>query len=76
MTTPLEREILTHFHVCSAPYDTQGSSLRQDIIERFIAEGLLVRGAGGKVVGNDSALGVYMDALAAIPLPTQQWVIE
>lgn len=76
MTTPLEREILTHFYVCGAPYDIKGSQLRLNIINRFVAAGLLIRNPDGVVVGNDLALRAYMDALAAVPLPTQKWVVK
>ena len=72
-TTPLEREILTHYY-CSAPGVPFRSRLPLilEIEEKFIKLGLLQHGIGC-VKGNEEALRVYHDALASVPLPVQQW---
>ncbi len=77
MTTPLEREILTHYYVMAEPY--QGGSENWNpcvsgIVNVFIRMGLLIR-CDGRLRANEPALRVYMDTLAAVPLPVQRWVI-
>lgn len=74
MTTPLEREILTHFYITTEDYDYRGSNLRHDIVRQFVARGLLIE-ENGKIRGNDAALEPYMDALAEVPLPVMKWIV-
>lgn len=79
MTTPLERAILTHYYVSPTPYPNE-SSLSVELVSRFVDLGLLRRldfhnEFGAKIEGNKDALEPYMDALAAVPLPVQRWVI-
>jgi hypothetical protein len=75
-TTPLEREILTHYW-CYAdphPHEFKRDTLQHTIIERYIRLGLLKR-EGGVVHPNRPALEPYMEALSAVPLPTQKWIV-
>ena len=80
MTTPLEREILTHYWTTQGPPFRGGPATWSDsvggVMDGLIALGVLVREADGTVRGNEAALKVYMEALAAVPLPVQKWVIE
>ena len=83
MTTPYEREILTHYYTRPGPWK-EGSEnwLELDIltIREFQLRGLLVseyveETGLNRIVANEAALRVYMDALSAVLLPVQQWVI-
>jgi hypothetical protein len=82
MTTPLEREILTHYW--AYPGEFRGGRQNwsvgiREIVERFIRLGLLeekfVSGEGTGIFANQPALAAYMEALAKVPLPVQQWVV-
>lgn len=77
MTTPLEREILTHHWVTAEPYGEGRtlSKLHHEIMDRFVDAGLLVRLSNGDTEGNYEALSLYMQALADVPLPTKEWAI-
>lgn len=76
MTTAFEREILTHHFVSDAPFP-RDSDLYRRTAKHFAILGLLkLEGFDGeKVSGNQNALRPYMEALAAVPLPVNQWVI-
>ena len=81
-TTPLEREILTHYATTSGPYRGGADNwtpTHHEIVQRFVDLGLLIRhhGADGlqRIRANDEALRVYLAALAAVPLPVQRWVV-
>jgi hypothetical protein len=83
MTSPLEREILTHYHCSSEPYKCK-SKVHEEAVEKFIRLGLLTRitvasGDGvvfGGILPNTEALRVYMAALDAVPLPVQRWEVR
>lgn len=81
MTTPLEREILTHYHCYPGPFRGGSENWTPHIfglVEGFVARGLLEQVADGrhlKIVPNRLALEAYMEALAKVPLPVQQWVV-
>lgn len=81
-TTPLEREILTHYATKEGPYlggSENWSETHVEIVRRFIDLGLLIsyKGADGlqRIRQNEEALRAYMAALAAVPLPVQRWVV-
>jgi hypothetical protein len=81
-TTPLEREILTHYATGAGPYrggSENWTETHLQIVRRFIDLGLLIsyKGADGqqRIRQNEEALRVYMAALAAVPLPVQRWVV-
>ena len=78
-TTPFEREILSHYYVSSAPFRNEGE-LAVTLVNKFVDLGLLRRldfpnAYGAKIAGNKEPLSVYMDALAAVPLPVQRWIV-
>jgi hypothetical protein len=82
-TSPLEREILTHYWV--SPTDFRGNwqewgCVVRGIIDRFVDLGILERvltpDEGAPTIrGNAAALRPYMDALANVPLPVQIWAV-
>lgn len=72
--TPFEREILTHHYVSPEPFPRQ-TPLYWDIVDRMVGAGLLRRHLGD-VSAVEEPLRVYMDALEAVPLPVQVWVIQ
>lgn len=75
VTTPLEREILTHYWVSMHEFPRR-TPLIEVIEEGFIKLGLLRRHpVSNKIEGVDAALRVYVDALAAVPLPVQIWSV-
>jgi len=81
-TTPLEREILTHFATTAGPYrggSENWTETHAQIVRRFIDLGLLISctDADGlpRIRPNEEALRVYLAALAAVPLPVQRWVV-
>lgn len=75
MTTPLEREILTAYWTSPEGYTGRRTDLHDRIIQKFVRLGLLCLQSPGSVQPNFDALSPYMDALAAVPLPVQRWVI-
>jgi hypothetical protein len=77
-TTPLEREILTHYWTAApgTPFPRM-SPPAAAALERFTALNILSpTGTGGSLCADQNALAVYMAALAAVPLPTREWVIR
>lgn len=79
MTTPLEREILTHYWVSPEPFP-RTSQFIVSLHQRFIRMGLLKKldtenEYGSWVTGNFKALEPYMAALANVPLPVQSWTV-
>lgn len=75
MTTPYEREVLTHHYTCSEPFPCQ-TILYSQTVERFVELGLLVRAEGvDRPLANCDAMEPYMAALAAVPLPVQRWIV-
>lgn len=72
MTTPYEREILTHYYThYNIQFPRYTAPLYAPTVEKFVQLGLLIRDPDGTVRGNDEALTEYMDALANVPLPTE-----
>jgi hypothetical protein len=80
-TTPLQRAILTHYFVRSAPWKDGSENWRDvdhEIVSDFLQRRLLLPKPDGEmgIVANHVALAVYMDALSRVPLPVERWVIE
>ena len=72
-TTPLDREILTHYYTTPGPFPRDSPHI-SDQTQYFLDLELLTKDSDGDVVSNDAALQVYMDALGAVPLPVKKWV--
>ena len=79
-TTPLDREILTHFYCCPGPFPRSSVGITNQI-RLFLRLGLLridtAAPHGSAVVANRPALEAYMEALGAVPLPvkTEVWAV-
>lgn len=79
MTTPFEREILTHHYTSSAPFP-RPTPLYWATVNDFCDKGLLGRvssndGEIDRVVPIEEPMRLYMDALAAVPLPVRVWAM-
>lgn len=81
-TTPLDREILTHYWVSPEPFlkgSENWTQTHHDIVNKFLGLGLLRHEDDGtgfhRIRANPEALKPYMDALAAVPLPVKKWLI-
>lgn len=81
-TTPLEREILTHYWSTPGPYLGGSENWKAThglLVQKFVDLGLLVRYDGEDgfphIRGNQDALRLYMEALSMVPLPVQRWII-
>lgn len=83
-TSPYERAILNHYWVSPEPWKDGSENwlpLDTQTIDKFIGLGLLLEvshpdlPSRSKIVKNEAALRVYMEALDAVPLPVQRWVI-
>jgi hypothetical protein len=73
-TTPLEREILTHYWTSPTPFPRCHVDAVREALERFVRLGLLSYDAVTKEYhGVKEALRPYMEALDAVPLPVQRW---
>jgi len=75
MTTPLERQILTHYWLYDKQYDGPDSCVAKKFIRVMVARGILREGRDGIIYGNRDALEPYMKALEAIPLPINEWYV-
>jgi hypothetical protein len=80
MSTPFERDILTHHWVSPAPFPREAAPLYAQLVEVFIKRGLLRRlpepnSYGCMVDGQTEAMLVYQAALMAVPYPVQEWRI-
>jgi len=75
-TTPLEREILTHYWMSPGPFPRCHVGAVREAVERFVRLGLLsYDAAANEYRGVKEALRPYMEALDAVPLPVQQWQV-
>jgi hypothetical protein len=82
MSSPLEIKIAMHYWALVGDYeDGKGehwnSPAVQSILGSFVHDGLLKR-AGNEVMEKyqrTDALGVWVDAICAVPKPVQMWII-
>ena len=75
-TTPLEREILTHYWTSPTPFPRCHVDAVREAIERFVRLGLLSYDApANEYRGVKEALRPYMEALEAVPLPVLRWEV-
>lgn len=82
--TPLGIEILLHYCVSSAQFRDLDAPAVREAHEEFVRLGLLYPPGAfcrenplgeADYRANRAALQVYVDALCAVPLPEQKWVI-
>jgi hypothetical protein len=79
VTTPFEREILTHHYTSGAPFP-RPTELYWATVNKFCDMGLLRRVPSftdhpDGVLPQCVPLEMYMQALAAVPLPERGWVM-
>jgi hypothetical protein len=76
--SPLEIKIMLHFYYSpkGTDYPDGSSSAYADAIAVFRSHGILRLSENSHIYANPEALEVYVEALMAVPLPTQKWVIE
>ena len=82
--SPYAIQILMHYRCSPRPWK-DGSEhwlpLDVELIETFVTFGLLIKiphpdiPGATKIVKNEEALRVYVDALEAVPLPVCRWVL-
>ncbi len=85
ITTPNDIEIMLHYFCTTADLPRLDAPAVQGTCEWLYKLGLLeqtIFETGSPNVkikhyqGNHEALGVYIDALRKVPLPTKKWIIE
>lgn len=78
VTTPLEREILSHYYCKADPYRACSPDAHDRVVHRMLSKGLLreiPKNEFGSRWGPTPGLHAYMEALAALPFPVQKWVM-
>lgn len=79
--TPLEIEILFHYHCVTTDFPRLEAPAVKKAIEMFVAKGILHVGVefegekSNKYIANRDATNVYVEALCSVPLPLQVWEI-
>ena len=80
--SPLEIEILIHYYCSPTEYrdGDLGAPAVRDAMREFVTLGLInvlpePNEHGARYRGNSDALKPYVEALCAIPLPVQRWVL-
>lgn len=78
--TPLKVEILLHYWYSPEDYDPEriGFPAQQEAIGEFVAAGLIrenLPGSSPRYTGNSDALRVYVEAILAVPVPHQEWIL-
>lgn len=80
--TPFEIEILLYYYWSSVDeYPKRNAPIFKETIGRFINLGLIIATPSPHPCcyvysGNREALTAYVNALCAVPLPVQKWVVE
>ncbi len=82
MSTPNDIEVMLHYYTSPVGHPRIHASAVRDAVERFVNAGLLVHKNDTPTTVNDlNAYEVtkggrmYVEALCAVPIPTQQWVM-
>lgn len=83
MASPLEIQIALHFWTTPTKYaehepEHRGSGGVKNALARFERDGLLepiLPNGYGEVYNATAALGIWIDALCAVPFPVQIWVV-
>lgn len=73
--TPLEVEILLHYHCSDSEHPNAGSPAGQTAINNFVSKGLLGRRDDGTHWGVPGALDIYVKAVCDVPLPIKVWML-
>ena len=78
MTSPYEIEVLLHYYACAGDYPKMDTPAFKAAVIKFENLGLIYKSNQLDTVvykGNREALKVYAEALMAVPLPVQKWII-
>lgn len=70
--TPLNLEILIHFHCIAAPFPRRGAPAVEDGIKYLVANGLLDRADYPHVTDKGQFM---LQHLLSVPFPVQRWEI-
>ncbi len=73
-TTALVREIIAHYWCYSGAFrgdEKKWSPAVQQCVEALIRKGMLAKDAEGVIYAASAPCEMYMDALAAVPLPVR-----
>ena len=79
--SPFEIEILLYYYYSAVDEcPKKHAPIFKDTMDRFVSLGLILAIPSQypctyTYTGNREALGVYVEALSAVPLPTKKWVI-
>lgn len=80
--TPFEIEILLYYYYSGEDdHPRKNAPIFNNTIQRFVNLGLILASPAQhpctyNYTGNKEALKAYVDALEAVPLPVQKWVVE
>lgn len=81
MNTPLGIEILLHYHCTGGTDFPHPSPAASDCIAEYVAAGILERIPTPSTAESPNyravrdATTVYVEALCAVPLPVQRWIV-
>ena len=77
--SPLQVEILLHYWWSPSDFElhSEGSAAQKEFCEELVRLGILSRVTGGTnfYTANKEALKPYVEAVLAVPLPVQVWVV-
>ncbi len=74
--TPLAVQMLLHYWCCNEQFPNQTSQAQREAIRYFEKMGLVsIDPATNVVTPNRDALNPYIEAVLAVPLPIQKWVL-
>lgn len=78
--SPLQIEILLHYHCKEGEYTNIGKSPAHDLaVANFVRDGYLKKGdnvGDPFLYKSTDKLHAYCNALCSVPEPTQKWVVE
>lgn len=77
--SPLQVEILLHYWYSPDDFNLhhEGSPMRKQFCDELVERGILSKATGGTnfYTANTEALKPYIEAVLAVPLPVQVWVM-
>lgn len=73
--SPLEIEMLLHFHARADAYPWNGSPAESEALQRFRAEGLVMEPVNVDLVKLSERGRAYIRFITTLPLPVANWTI-
>ncbi len=73
--TPLEIEILLHYHCTDNEFKNPDAPAVKEAHNKFVSAGILARREDGTHFRISKALDLYIQALCDIPVPIQVWIM-